>query len=54
MPELSDPRTDAIIGAAMDIQRQLGCGFDEPVYSQAIEIKLGDRGIPFVAHAYAI
>jgi GxxExxY protein len=43
----SDPRTYAIIGAAMEVHRLLGCGFLEPVYHQAMEIELNDRSIPF-------
>jgi len=31
-----DPRTYAIIGAAIDVHRQLGCGFLEGVYKVSI------------------
>ena len=45
----SDPRTYSIIGAAIEVHRQLGCGFVEPIYQAALEIELRDLSIPFRA-----
>jgi GxxExxY protein len=45
--EAHDPQTYAIIGACMEIHRQLGHGFLEAVYQEATVIEFSKQNIPF-------
>ena len=42
-----EDETYKIIGAAMEVHRQLGCGFTEKVYQDALEKEFLLRGIPY-------
>lgn len=37
----------SIIGAAIEVHREFGCGFLEGAYQEAMEMELDDRSIPF-------
>jgi len=47
-----DPQTHEIIGACMEVHKELGCGFLEAVYQEAFERELTLRGLPFGREVY--
>lgn len=41
-----------VVGAAMEVHRQLNCGFNELIYQEALAIEFGLRDIPFEREKY--
>jgi GxxExxY protein len=48
MPEiLLKDEVYAIVGAAIEVHKEMGSGFLEAIYQEGMELELSDRGIPY-------
>ena len=45
--KVEDKKTYSIIGAAMEVHKELGCGFLEAVYEEALAIEFKMQGLPY-------
>ena len=51
MPLMYEDLSNAVIGAAIEVHKQLGPGFLESIYEQALSIELAESGLVFEREA---
>lgn len=44
---INDPLTEKVIGCAINVHKQLSCGFQEVIYQRALALELGNAGVQY-------